>query len=109
MDCHASEKLVTIHPKKIVRNLWITKGILKSSKTLRKLYKLQLDKPNNDNILNKYLKYPNTFNKLKQKSKTEYFREILIALKVPLSILINKSLSNEYVTSPQNCKDNFYT
>ena len=38
MDIHAPEKIITIPSKNIIREKWMTKGLLKSSQQCEKLY-----------------------------------------------------------------------
>ena len=54
----------------------MTTGLLKSSKTLDRLYKNALNKSKTDIIYEKYKRYRNMFNKLKRNSKQQYYYNI---------------------------------
>ena len=62
--------------KKNLRSPWITKGILKSSKRKQKLYEhfLKSKTLQNENV---YKSYKRLFGSIKQKSKTNYYKEQL--------------------------------
>ena len=78
-----SEKIKVIHnqafPLKVIRTKnrkrrdpWITEALIKASKTKAKLHKIKLKKPSENNCL-KYKAYNAELNKLKRKSKIDYF------------------------------------
>lgn len=77
MDIYAPEKKITVSNKSLTHERWMTKGLLKSSKTSQRLYKSQLGKPKNDKSYTKYIKYRNTYNSLKRKAKQTYYYETL--------------------------------
>ena len=58
------------------REPWFTIGLLTSSRTKAKLFTKKLRKPTEENI-QKYKHFNNTFNTLKRKMKTLYYRQIL--------------------------------
>lgn len=58
------------------REPWFTIGLLTSSRTKAKLFTKKLRKPTYENI-QKYRNFNNTFNTLKRKMKTLYYRQIL--------------------------------
>ncbi len=70
-----SQKCIRHH--KIIREPWITKGIMKSSCTLDKLYKKKLTHPPGHATHLKYKEYRNKFNTLKRICKQLYYGEIL--------------------------------
>ena len=76
-DQHAPEKTTTISPKQVIRNPWITLGILKSSKTLDKLHRKQIDKPKTSTLHQKYIDYKRIYCKIKRRSKHEYYSNLL--------------------------------
>ena len=63
--------------KSIKHEPWLTKGILKSSKTLKKRYRKKLKCPNKSEIDTKYKSYRNLLNKIKRKAKQSYFGDQL--------------------------------
>jgi len=67
--------------KTIKHEPWLTKGILKSSKTLRKLYKKKLGNPDKDDISQKFQTYRNMLNKVKREAKKTYYYNELQAHK----------------------------
>lgn len=77
IDKHAPEKTINIPRKQIKREPWITKGILKSSQTVQKLFKKQLHKPKEHNAHLKYIAYRNLFNKVKRAAKQVYYSTCL--------------------------------
>ena len=76
INIHAPERTVTIPYNKIIRQPWITKAIIISSKVKDKLYKKCISKPKTDSTYMKYIKYRNMFTKLKRASKNKYYSEL---------------------------------
>jgi len=58
------------------REPWFTNGLLTSSRTKAKLFAKKVHKPTNENI-QKYKNFNNTYNALKRKMKTIYYRTAL--------------------------------
>jgi hypothetical protein len=81
LDKIAPEKTVIIPHKYIIRDPWVTKGIVKSSKYLDKLFRAKLKQPYCQNSLNKYIQYRNLFNKLKRISKETYYTNLFLKYK----------------------------
>jgi hypothetical protein len=77
LELFAPEKTARISNKFIIRDPWVTKGILKSSKMLDKLFKAKLTRPDTHPCHVKYIKYRNLFNKIKKKSKLTHYANIL--------------------------------
>ena len=77
LDNFAPEKCVTIPNKRIIRDPWVTVGILKSSKNLDKLFRAKLNQPVGHASHAKYTQYRNLFNKIKRISKQTYYDELL--------------------------------
>ncbi len=77
MNTEAPLKTITLSPKSLKQEPWITKGILKSSNTLNKLYKKTLIKPIHNNAASKYIKFRNMYNKIKRTAKKTYYNEQL--------------------------------
>ena len=77
IDRFAPEKSVTIPNKFIIRDPWVTKVILKSSRNLDKLFRIKLKQPSNHDTNTKYIQYRNMFNKIKRISKQTYYADLL--------------------------------
>ena len=75
-DTYAPLKEVKIHPKNVIYNPWMTPALLQSSKTLNKLYRKRLDKPQSHLSHQQYTKYRQTFNTLKRIRKKDYYTEL---------------------------------
>ena len=71
------EKNVTVSPKKIIREPWATKGLMKSSAKMNKLYKNSLHKSIDHPNVHKYKSYHNYYNKLKRVMKQNYYQNLL--------------------------------
>ena len=72
IDSYVPVKTTLSSAKAIKHEPWLTKGILKSSKTLKKLYRKKLKNPNSLSIQFKYKSYRNLLNKIKRKAKQSY-------------------------------------
>ena len=72
-------KKITIPAKHVIREPWITPGILHSSKNLDKLYKKQLDKENVSREHVKYITYRNNFTRIKRKQMEIYYGNLFIS------------------------------
>ena len=66
-------KAVCIGTRNSKREPWMTAGLLNSSRHKHKLFMKKLRKPTEENTIN-YKTYMKTFNKLKRKAKTNYYR-----------------------------------
>lgn len=76
IDTYAPEKDVQIHPRYIIREDWMTKGLMVSSKTCNKLYRKCICKAKMDPVYKTYTIYRNLFNKLKSKAKKNYYGQL---------------------------------
>lgn len=75
VEKHCALKTVTLSSKNIIREPWMTPGILKSSRTSNRLYK-DCHKLNTSHP--KYIKfknYRNLYNKTKREAKFKYYRD----------------------------------
>jgi hypothetical protein len=63
--------------KRIIRNPWMTPGLLKSARTLDRLYRKQITKPNHCTANKRYNEYKKLYNKLRRRSKYEYYKNLL--------------------------------
>jgi hypothetical protein len=77
IDNFAPEKTVTIPFKLIIRDPWVTKGILKSSRHLDKLFKVKIKQPPEHISHANYIQYRNLYNKVKRISKQAYYATLL--------------------------------
>jgi len=75
VDQIAPEMEVKIPAKYIIRDPWMTKGLLTSSRNLNKLYKLSLGKNKNHMQFKKFIKYRNIYNHLKRSAKQNFYNE----------------------------------
>ena len=76
IDQHAPEITKTIPYKHKIREPWVTKGLMKSSNNLDKLYKKCINKSNEHPSRNKFKKHRNLFNTLKRIMKQNYYRDL---------------------------------
>ena len=72
LDIIKPEHEIKISPKRVIRELWITPGIIKSSSQLSNLYK-SAHLGTNTAAIETYKLKRNILNKLSRKSKTQYF------------------------------------
>ena len=77
----APVKIKTIPYKRIIREPWMTTGLLKSSTTVDKLYKLCINKPPDHPAQQKFRQYRNNYNRLKRKAKQNYYHELFLQYK----------------------------
>ena len=66
-------KKVVIQPQHIIRDPWMTKGLIVSSKINSKLYRKCHNKEHHHPDYICYIKYRNLFNRLKRKAKIIYY------------------------------------
>lgn len=69
---HAPMKTINPNSKRIKKEPWMTKGLLKSSNTQMKLYKKQLKNAKDDPRHMHYIKYRNLYNTLIRKAKKPF-------------------------------------
>ena len=96
-----------INEKKINHEPWLTKGILKSSRTKNKLYKAKLKKPTDEKIT-KYKTYCNLYNKITRKAKNNYYVESLNMYKHDIKQtwkILKQAMNNQ--TSKTDLGDSF--
>lgn len=73
MNKTCPEITITVNKKQQTGQPWMTKGLKKSSNKCNKLYKQTIGKRKNDVSVINYTRYRNIFNKVKIKSKIEYY------------------------------------
>ena len=72
IDAHCPKREYSISYDKIIRDPWITKGLINSIRKQKKLYLKQLNSSDPD-CTNKYISYRNVLKKLLRHSKLNYF------------------------------------
>ena len=77
LDSIAPVKTIKINPKLSCQEPWITKGLLKSAKTLQKLYRKKICLPNEHPESVRYITYRNIYNRTKRKAKQNYYGRVL--------------------------------
>ena len=75
LDQFCPIKTVVIPYKKIIHEPWMTKGLLKSSISIDRLYKKSLKKDKNGIEYANYKKHLNLYNSLKRKAKSDYYTQ----------------------------------
>ena len=81
IDNIAPEKQIIITKSRLLREPWVTTGLLKSSSTLDKLYKRSMNKHKDHPFYVKFKKYRNTYNCLKRTMKQKYYHDLLTKYK----------------------------
>ena len=76
IELFAPIKTVKIPAKHIIRQPWMTSGILKSSHTLDKLYRKSIGRQKQDQKHIYYIKYRNTYNRIKRITKRTYYLDL---------------------------------
>ena len=77
LDQYAPERDVKIPSKHVIRDPWMTKGLMKSCKTRDKLYRKQHGKAKTHTAYLKFVEFRNTYNKLKRVAKQTYYKDKL--------------------------------
>ena len=75
LDENAPKVLLKLGQKYIIREPWMTPGLMKSSKICDRLYKQQIGCNNSDQKRTKYLVYRNKYNSLKRTARINYYSE----------------------------------
>ena len=76
MDVCIPNKKVVIPSRFVIRNPWMTKGLVTSSRTSTKLYHKCMKKPRTDPLYIKYIKFRNCYNTLKRMANIYYYAEV---------------------------------
>jgi hypothetical protein len=71
----APEKKVVIPAKYIIREEWMSKGLIKSSITMTKMHKKCVKKSKNDPSYIRYVEYRNEYNQLKRTAKQNHYEQ----------------------------------
>ena len=80
-------KQIRIKPSKILKDPWMTSGLLKCSQKQKLLYKRHIENPNNQQKLEKYRSYRNKLQQILRKTKENYYRDKCIEHKQNISKL----------------------
>ena len=75
LDENAPKVKIKINPKNIIREPWMTEGLVKSSKVCDRLYRKQIGCSNSDQNRSKYLSYRNKYNSIKRIAKMKYYSD----------------------------------
>ena len=106
LDNNCPLKTRTISNKSIIKEIWMTTGLINSSRRVEKLYKscYNLDRSHTKFI--KYIKFRNLFNKTKRAAKIKYYHDQIVEARTDsaktwkiLNKLIGKSNNKNEVTS----------
>ena len=76
IETHCPQKTVVIPFNKIIKEPWMTPGLMKSAKQRDNLYK-ESQREQNLPSSAQFIEYRNMHNKLKRKAKEQYFNELL--------------------------------
>lgn len=68
-------KTAKIPAKHVIREEWMSKGLMKSSRTLTKLHKKCVKKPKTDPSYTRYVDFRNLYNKLKRLAKCNFYEQ----------------------------------
>ena len=75
-ECIPIQKCI-IPRRRVIKQAWLTPGLVKSSRKCQILYRKTVGKDRDSTGFNKYLKYRNTLNGIKRKTKETYFKTLL--------------------------------
>ncbi len=81
VDKHAPLKTKVIPAKYIIRDQWMTGGLLKSSLTLDKMHKKCIGKDKDSTEHKEYVTYRNRYNSLKRFAKKKYYNDKIYQFK----------------------------
>lgn len=127
IDEIAPERTITIPPHHIIRDDWMTIGLMKSSLKLNKMYRKCTNKPKTHPLYIDYVAYRNAFNKIKRTAKHDFYKDRFEQYKTDIkktwklmNSLIGKThdkssiqttfkLNNSILTEPQEIANGFCT
>ena len=100
------QKTLTISNKSIIKEPWMTGGLMNSSRKVEKLYKNCHNLSREHPSFKKYIKYRNLYNKTKRNAKTKFYHDRIIEARTDsaktwkiLNTLIGKTNNKNEVTS----------
>ena len=77
IDECAPEKEIIIKKNNIIRDKWMTPGLMKSARTRDLMYKKALKNKKVGTLWNKFIEYRNQFNRIKRIAKETYYKQLL--------------------------------
>ena len=77
LDTHAPITKTTIPFKQVIRQPWMTSGLIKCSRKCDRLYAKSIGKGQNTESCQNFTRYRNVYNSIKRKAKAKYFTDIL--------------------------------
>ena len=77
LNTHAPEVKTSIPYKAIIREAWMTPGLIKSSRKKEHLYTKTFGKPRNSIQFENYLKFRNLYNIVRRQAKSQYYKQLL--------------------------------
>ena len=84
LDETAPVKKITLKPKHIMREPWMTKGLSISSRKVPRLFKKTIGKERTHHAFEQYIRYRNLYNQLKRIAKQSHYGQILEEYKIIL-------------------------
>ena len=75
LNLYAPIKMIRIPAKYVINEPWMTKGLMKSSRTCDKMYSKVLGLDKNSEKYMKYKKFRNLYNSLKRRGKITYYKD----------------------------------
>ena len=82
VDSFAPEKNTKIKSKHVIRNEWMTKGLMKSSTKSNKLYRKCIGESRTHSTYVRYITYSHLYKQLKHIAKTTYYANLLQKFKI---------------------------
>ena len=77
LDTHAPITKTTIPFKQVIRQPWMTSGLIKCSRKCDRLYAKSIGKGQNTDSCQNFTRYRNVYNSIKRKAKAKYFTDLL--------------------------------
>ena len=77
LDTHAPITKTTIPFKQVIRQPWMTSGLIKCSRKCDRLYAKSIGKGQNTESCQNFTRYRNVYNSIKRKAKAKYFTDLL--------------------------------
>ncbi len=106
LDIIAPKKTVRINPSRIVKQPWMTNGLVQSAKSCDKMYKKVHGLDKNSPEYQRYKDFRNTYNKLKRKAKSKFYMDKIEEFKTNSKKLWSLLRS---ITGKSNDKSSFAT
>lgn len=81
LDKKAPIKTCRIRPQHVIKEPWVTPGILKSSFMCDKLYRKSLGKAKTHHAYNEFINYRNIYSSIKRKAKQMFYKNKIVEFK----------------------------